>query len=121
MKQSRPRIVAGKTVRISTGCGNMYVTINRADDEVFEVFAVLGKAGTCAKVQSEALTRTITLALRFGIPLDEVVRELEHLRCPNPAWEDGDQVLSCPDAIAKVLKGELSGKEKNESEVETTG
>lgn len=95
----------------------MYVTINRTDDgEVFEVFAALGKAGTCAKVQSEALTRTITLALRFGLPLEEIVREIEFLRCPSPVWENGEQALSCPDAIAKVLKEELSENKADEGE-----
>lgn len=116
MKQSRPKVTEGKTARVSTGCGNMYVTVNYANGEVFEVFAALGKAGTCAKVQSEALTRTITLALRFGMPLAEIVKEIEFLRCPVPSWEDGNQILSCPDAIAKVLKGELPGEETNEAE-----
>jgi len=98
----------------------MYVTVNRVDGEVFEVFAALGKAGTCAKVQSEALTRTVTLALRFGVPLEEIVKELQYLRCPSPVWEDGEQALSCPDAIAKVLVGELPREETNEAEVNST-
>jgi ribonucleoside-diphosphate reductase alpha chain len=110
-KKARPKQVAGKTIKIATGCGSMYVTVNTLNGKVFEVFAALGKAGSCAKVQSEAVTRLITLALRFDVPLEEIVKEIESLRCPSPTWEDKVQVSSCPDAIAKVLKEELSKDE----------
>jgi ribonucleoside-diphosphate reductase alpha chain len=49
--------------------------------------------------------------LRFDVPLEEIVKEIESLRCPSPTWEDKVQVSSCPDAIAKVLKEELSKDE----------
>jgi len=110
VKKSRPKVLEGKTVRVATGCGNLYVTVNRDGGEVFEVFAALGKAGTCAKVQSEALTRVITLALKFGVPMEEIVEEIENLICPSPVWEGGKRILSCPDAIAKVLRSELEEK-----------
>lgn len=106
MKKARPKQLEGKTVRVTTGCGNLYITLNKDGDSLFEVFATLGKAGGCAICQDEALTRAITLGLRYGIPKEEFVKELEGLRCPNPVWGDGDQILSCPDAIAKVMKEE---------------
>ena len=43
------------------------------------------------------------------------VKQLENIRCPSPGWDEGVQVLSCGDAIAKVLELEILGiKEKNE-------
>lgn len=117
-KKARPKQVVGKTVRIATGCGSMYVTVNTLNGGVFEVFAALGKAGTCAKVQSEGLTRMVTLALRFGVPLEEIVKQIEFLRCPTPVWEDKVQIMSCPDAIAKVLKEELSNGSSRKTETE---
>jgi len=112
-KKPRPKVVAGgKTVRVLTGCGNMYVTVNRDEGEVFEVFAALGKAGSCAKCQSEAVTRLITLALRYRVPLEEIVDQLIGLRCPCPVlYPEDEQTLSCPDAIARVLKLELGGED----------
>jgi len=101
-KVERPALLAGRTVRVHTGCGYMYVILNGTP--VFEVFAALGKSGSCARTQLEALTRMVTLALKYGVPADEIVSELENLKCPNPVWENGAQVTSCADGIAKTVK-----------------
>ena len=105
-KLARPQIVEGKTIKVVTGCGNMYVTLNRNDSgKLIEVFAVLGKNGGCSRCQNEALTRAITAGLRHGVPVDEYIKELSGLQCPNPSlWPTQERALSCPDAIAKTLK-----------------
>ena len=103
-KRDRPQWVLGVTRRVSTGCGNLYVIVNYMDGGIGEVFAKLGKAGGCASCQLEALTKSITFGLRYGVPLKVYTDHLEGIQCPNPNWDSGKQVLSCPDAIAKVLK-----------------
>jgi len=106
-KQERPKELKGKTVKVLTGCGNLYITLNKDGSSLFEVFATLGKAGGCANCQNEALTRAITLGLRCGIPKEEFIKELEGLQCPNPImFPKKDRILSCPDAIAKVIEEE---------------
>lgn len=111
-KKKRPKTLTGETIKIATGCGSMYVTLNGDATGVFEVFAALGKAGTCAKVQVEAITRMITLALKYDVPMQEIIDELQNLRCPSPVWADKKQILSCPDAIAKVLSENVSSDER---------
>ena len=107
VKKERPRALEGKTVKIGTGCGNLYVTLNRNGEGLFEVFATLGRSGGCANCQNEALTRAITVGLRCGIPKEEYIRELEGIQCPNPVpFPQENRVMSCPDAIAKVLREE---------------
>ena len=107
-KRKRPAVLSGKTVKVATGCGNLYITMNTAEDGLFEVFATLGKSGGCAKAQNEALTRLLTLGLRWGIPLSDIIRGLEDIRCPKPyLWPVSEKVLSCPDAISKTLKEEV--------------
>ena len=104
-KRPRPKVIKGETVKVSTGCGNLYVTLNSDDDGVFEVFAALGKAGSCAKCVMEGISRVVTLAIRCGVPVDEIVKQLKGLQCPIPnMFPKEDRVLSCPDAIAKVLE-----------------
>jgi len=45
----RPEVILGTTTKVTTGCGNLYVTINHGQDgEFFEVFTQMGKAGGCA-------------------------------------------------------------------------
>ena len=121
-KKSRPKQLEGKTVKVRTGCGSMYVTLNGDGEGVFEVFAALGKSGSCAKVQAEALTRMVTLALKYGVPMKEIVDELVNLQCPNPImFPDKDKVLSCPDGIARVLKQEVREEEEEERKVREEG
>lgn len=102
-KRKRPKIVWGTTPRTETGCGHIYITINNENGKPFEVFATLGKSGGCATCQLEGLTRAISLGLQFGVPVEEYIKELKEIKCPSTAWDEGVQVLSCSDAIAKEL------------------
>jgi ribonucleoside-diphosphate reductase alpha chain len=100
----RPQRTQGVTERISTGCGKLYVTINSDDGGTCEVFAQMGKTGGCASSQIEAAGRLISLALRSGIKVESIIKQMSGIRCPSPAWQNSQMVLSCPDAMAQVLK-----------------
>ena len=105
----RPEITRGTTHRVGTGCGNLYVTINVCDEgKPFEIFTRMGKAGGCAASQSEAIGRLVSLSLRSGIEPDEIVKQLMGISCHMPAWENGNRVLSCSDAISKAIGRYLS-------------
>jgi ribonucleoside-diphosphate reductase alpha chain len=100
----RPDQVSGTTTRKETGCGNLYVTTNRTTEGPFELFAQIGKAGGCAASQTEAIGRLVSLALRSGIDSRTVARQLRGVRCPYPAWNQGNKVLSCADGIGQALE-----------------
>lgn len=100
----RPSVTYGMTERIRTGEGNIYVTINEDEEGLCEVFSQIGKAGGNAAAQSEAISRLISLALRSEIDPQEVINELKGISGPNPVWEDGELILSTPDAIGRAME-----------------
>jgi ribonucleoside-diphosphate reductase alpha chain len=101
----RPQVVTGSTRAIRTGCGKLYVTINRDEQGPFELFAQMGKAGGCAASQAEAIARLVSLAFRCGIAPEQVIKQLKGISCHMPAWEPGgERILSCADAVAKAIE-----------------
>jgi ribonucleoside-diphosphate reductase alpha chain len=100
----------GSTHRINTGCGNLYVTINKDDDgNVFEVFTQIGKAGGCAASQSEAIGRLVSLSIRADVAVTSIIEQLKGIRCHNPVLLGTGEVLSCADAVAKALEDNIKG------------
>jgi ribonucleoside-diphosphate reductase alpha chain len=102
--RARARVMWGTTRKMKTGCGDLYVTINEDEDGLFEVFAQMGKAGGCSASQNETTGRLISLALRSGLDINSIIKQLSGIRCPSPIFDHGTQVLSCSDAISKALK-----------------
>jgi len=101
----RPKVIHGSTQQIKTGCGNMYVTINEDENgRPFEVFTAIGKAGGCAASQNESIGRLVSLALRVGVDLADVSKQLRNIACHQPIWDDGGRILSCADAIGKAME-----------------
>ncbi len=108
--RARAKTTSGITEKVTTGCGNLYVTVNTDEKGICEVFSHLGKSGGCASAQLEATCRLISLALRSGVEPSAVIKQLKGIRCPSLAWEDGKSVLSCADAIASVLERRTGGE-----------
>jgi ribonucleoside-diphosphate reductase alpha chain len=106
----RPQMMQGTTMRVETGCGKLYVTINEDDQGLFEIFAQMGKSGGCAMSQSEAISRLISLALRAGVDTDAILKQLRGIRCPAPLLAKGGVVLSCPDAMSKAIERHIKQK-----------
>lgn len=107
-RNNRPRrrddIAEGFTIKGKCSCGNIYVTVNEDEEGAVETFIRLGKSGGCATSSLEAIGRLISISLQYNVPLNEVVEQLEFIRCPVSQWDNGIQIVSCSDAIAKILK-----------------
>ena len=102
----------GITEKIKTGYGNLYVTINTKDGLPFEVFAHIGKSGYTTMADTEAICRLISLSLRSGVPVAQVIKQLRGIGGSSQIFAGGAKVFSIPDAIAQVLNkhfGDSSG------------
>ena len=108
LARSRPERTFGVTERAKIGCGNLYVTVNSDEKGICEVFTSLGRNGGCPS-QSEATARLISMALRAGIDVQEIIDQLKGIRCMSTLKREGTmaggmRVLSCPDAIGKAIE-----------------
>jgi ribonucleoside-diphosphate reductase alpha chain len=110
--RSRPHMLRGVTRKIDSPLGDMYVTINEDEEgRAFEAFVALGKAGGPAMADAEAIGRLISLALRSGISLRAVHKQLRGISSDRAVGFGPNKVLSSPDAIAQVVEKYLEEKE----------
>jgi len=101
-----PAILSAVRIRQNTPFGHMHVsiTVDPKSDRELEVFAQLGKAGDVAMSDLEAICRMVSLFLRSGGSVEQVMDQLEgigsHLSIPT---KDG-RVMSLGDALGKTIR-----------------
>ncbi len=100
----RPKTLSGQTTSIGTALGNLFVTVNSADGKPFELFAQIGKAGSDVVAFTEAIARLVSLALRCGVSVDEIVTQLEGIGGARSVGFGPNRIRSVPDAIGQALK-----------------
>jgi ribonucleoside-diphosphate reductase alpha chain len=104
-KRARPDKLRGTSIRKETPLGTMFVHVTEDDrGQPFEVFINLGKAGGAAMADAEAMGRLISLALRSGIPMREVHKQLRGISSDRAVGLGPSKVLSVPDAIGIALE-----------------
>jgi ribonucleoside-diphosphate reductase alpha chain len=103
-KFERPKVLTGQTVKMKVPQGSLYVTANKnGDDIIRETFVTLGKSGGDEKADAEAIGRLISLYLQHGGKINEVIQTLKGIQGRDVSWDNGQQLLSVPDAVAKAL------------------
>ena len=117
----RPRSLPSTTTKLNTEYGNLYVTVSVDEDgEPFEVFGHLGKRGSFQNGVTELACRLISLHLRRGTPLAEIIDQCQGITEMQPFWNQLGDGRSVPvhglgDGIAHILKAHLKASEERES------
>lgn len=112
IKRQRPAMLRGRTVKMNSPLGDLYVTVN--EDEAgrpFEVFCTLGKAGGAAMADAEAIGRLVSLGLRSGISISSIKDQLRGISCDRAVGIGPNKVLSAPDAIGQAIERYLEEKD----------
>ena len=91
------------------------------DGEPFEVFGTIGKAGSFTSGVTELACRLISLHLRRGTSLQEIIDQLQGISEMQPYFNrlpDGASVavLGLGDGIAHILKLHLKEREERARE-----
>jgi len=121
-KRSRPEALKGTTRRVETPLGTLYVTITEDDKhQAFEVFMSLGKAGGALMADVEAMGRLVSLALRSGIPMKEIHRQLRGISSDRTIGLGTNKVLSVPDAVGIAIEKWMQDKAGVQQELMPTG
>ena len=126
--RSSPIVLPSTTTKLATDHGNLYVTASTDEEgEPFEVFGWLGKAESFGHGVTKLACRLISLHLRRGTPLDEVIEQCRGIQEMQPypnRMPDGSSVmvLGLGDGIAHVLTGiQKAGEEREvDEEAEVT-
>ncbi len=111
-KRSRPDLLKGSTRRVESPLGALYVTISEDEKgQPFEVLMTLGKAGGALMADVEAIGRLISLALRSGVPLMQIYRQLRGISSDRAVGLGPNKVLSVPDAIGIAIEKWMQEKQ----------
>lgn len=113
--RERGNDLKGTTRKAKTGCGNSYITVNYDDTGYpIEVFKQVSTKGGC-DAMSEGLARMVSMALRYGIDMSEIVKQLRSVKCAN-AIAKNVGCLSCPDLMGRVLIDLTNKKEEEDKD-----
>ena len=119
--RARPRSLPSATTKLQTEFGNLYVTVSVDEDgEPFEVFGFLGKGGSFQHGVTELACRLISLHLRRGTPLTEIIDQMQGISEMQPfanQLADGTSVWvrGLGDGIAHILREHLRDKQEKET------
>lgn len=98
----------GNTYCKKCACGTLYITLNRDDSgNIVESFIHTSKGGIC-QANTSAVNRLVSLAMRSGVKIDEIVDQIKGIKCGacTKAISNGMKLdgISCPDILARTLQ-----------------
>jgi len=112
----------GSTIRVHMQKHNLYISVNRnKDGDLVEVFATVGEnknqnANHTSGVEdswAEGLAKMISLALRAGVDVNSIIRNLKNIPSDKPVFttigdnESSEMIPSPPHAIARAIEEEV--------------
>ena len=115
----RPKQLRGVTVSRKSPFGTAYITINCDEQEnPFEVFIMVGKAGSDLQADAEGLGRMISLQLRTTAPQNRmemlrlIVGQLSGIGGARTSGMGVQRIRSLPDVVASVLNEQFFEQEE---------
>lgn len=93
-----------------TPTGKITLFVREVENKPFDVFVILGRAGSDITAFTEAIGRLLSIALRCNIPVGILAENLIGLGGRTSIGFGAERVLSVPDAIGKILQEEYCEK-----------
>lgn len=121
---TRPEYTHGFTRKLQFATlGKVYITVNFEEDtgKPIETFLHLGKAGSDENSFTEALGRMISLYLKDGGDIRNVIRQLENIGGKTFAFHNGKTYSSIPDAIGDTLRTAIKEPQSDRNQLTIFG
>jgi len=117
----RPEVLEGKTIKVKTDCGSMYLILNYHKDSLYEVRMDLGKSGHCQKGLLHLLGILISEKIQTTENIKDLkkflTRHLSKFSCGSPFIHKGENYKSCIDyAASKIIESIKEDEEKKVDE-----
>lgn len=114
-RPTRPTRAEGVTYKYDVGGRKVYIVVNKDDDDnVVEVFIVLGRPTDAEKVAADVIGRLISTALKFGAPTEAIVKHLSgHMDKSGgfvPGWGFAHSLW---DVVADAIRDETTKDDAN--------
>lgn len=113
VERVRPRRTYSTTRRVNVGDRRWYITLGLSEDaSVIETF-VNGANSPVLQEGQEFIGKMTSLLFRYGVSSERIIKALSGIKS-DPTWNDGEIVMSVPDALALTLSAleEKSAKER---------
>jgi ribonucleoside-diphosphate reductase alpha chain len=113
----RPKVLTGKRIKYTTGCGSLYLNLNSGETgKLEEVILTMGKRGSCKNTELFLLGVMLSVLLQSSMPRQKIIKTLRNhwikTKCDNMfRLEGGHEDITCYDLIANAVLEELE-KEK---------
>jgi ribonucleoside-diphosphate reductase alpha chain len=114
---SRPEVLVGRTIRVRSPIGTVYVTLNENQDgSPSELFLNTGKCGSDLAADAEAIGRLCSLLLCLPSPISEderiqcIIENLHGIGGSKNINAGERPIRSVPDAVAFALAQYLANK-----------
>lgn len=110
LPSERPDILEGRTHKFATGCGSLYVTVNRdLAGGVHEVFTAHSKNNGCVAALLNALSRVVSIALRSGVAPEAIIKTTLGQDCGQC-----EGISSCADAVGRALRADSHAQQTDQ-------
>jgi len=121
-RRGRGNRLIGATTRVKMQDHNLYITVNKNfRGDIEEIFSTVGEnkhknSGQTSGVEdawAEALGKTLSLALRAGVNIKAIIRNLKNIPSDKPVFttigecQISEVIPSPPHAIARVVEEEI--------------
>jgi hypothetical protein len=111
-----PEVLEARVHRVKTFHGEMRVTLGFDPHGPYELLARVGKAGSEAAAQAEALSRLISLLFSVGVEPQRIYGELKDIQCLTPCSDAAG--TSIPDGLAQIISLEFPEQPTASEEIE---